>query len=113
MNQTKTKTTLDQQLIEEILRRVRTVTEPDKIVLFGSAASGDMTPDSDIDILIVERHPENPWLESTRVDEALGGLDYPFDVIVIERDCFEASKDVIGGIAYPVHKYGRVIYEAA
>jgi hypothetical protein len=26
---------------------------------------------------------------------------------------FEETKDVIGGIAYPAHKYGRVTYEAA
>ena len=25
----------------------------------------------------------------------------------------EESKDIFGGIAYPAHKYGRVIYEAA
>ena len=26
---------------------------------------------------------------------------------------FEESKDVIGGLAYPARKYGKVIYEAA
>ena len=26
---------------------------------------------------------------------------------------FEESKNVIGGIAYPAHKYGKVIYETA
>jgi hypothetical protein len=26
---------------------------------------------------------------------------------------FEATKDVIGGIAYPAHKYGRILYQAA
>jgi predicted nucleotidyltransferase len=113
MGKTKAKTSIDGDQIEEIVRRVRSVCQPDKIILFGSAATGEMTPDSDIDILIVERNPEDPLRESTRVDEALGGLDYPFDVIVIERDWFEASKNVIGGIAYPANKYGRVIYDAA
>jgi hypothetical protein len=43
----------------------------------------------------------------------LCGLGYPFDVIVISTEWFEESKGVIGGIAYPANKYGKVTYEAA
>jgi len=39
------------------------------------------------------------------------GLGYPFDIIVMAVERFEESKDVIGGIAYPANKYGKVIYE--
>ena len=28
-------------------------------------------------------------------------------------ECFEETKSVIGGLAYPANKYGRVIYDAA
>jgi hypothetical protein len=34
-------------------------------------------------------------------------------VIVISRERFEETKNIFGGIAYPAHKYGRVLYEAA
>ncbi len=44
---------------------------------------------------------------------ALSGLGYPFDIIVMATERFEESKDVVGGIAYPANKYGKVIYEAA
>jgi len=40
-------------------------------------------------------------------------MGYPFNIIFITTEWFEASKDVIGGIAYPAHKHGRVIYDAA
>ena len=43
----------DQGTIDEIVRRVLSVTQPDRIILFGSAATGRMTRDSDIDLLIV------------------------------------------------------------
>jgi predicted nucleotidyltransferase len=72
-----------------------------------------MTLDSDIDMLIVEANPGDRRKESLKIDERLSGLGYPFDVIVISSDWFEASKNVIGGIAYPANKYGKVIYEAA
>jgi predicted nucleotidyltransferase len=104
---------VDESLTREIVRRVLTAARPDKIILFGSAASGAMTRDSDVDLLVVEREPSDQRRESVRIEAALSGLGVPFDVIVISTDWFEASKNVIGGIAYPANKYGKVIYEAA
>jgi hypothetical protein len=72
-----------------------------------------MTPDSDIDLLVVQAEVRDPRRESRRLREALNGLAVPFDVIVMSTDRFEETKGVIGGIAYPAHKYGKVIYEAA
>ena len=50
---------------------------------------------------------------SVRIRRALGDVQYPVDVIVISSERFEETKDIIGGIAYPAQKYGRVLYEAA
>ena len=104
---------IDESVVQEIVRRILTATAPDKIILFGSAATGGMTRDSDIDLLIVERDPGDRRKKSVQIDATLSGLGYPFDVIVISTEWFEASKNVIGGIAYPANKYGKVIYEAA
>jgi len=104
---------IDESLVEEIVRRILAAAVPDKIILFGSAATGGMTRDSDIDLLIVERVPGDRRKKSVRLREMLCGLGYPFDVIVISTEWFEESKGVIGGIAYPANKYGKVIYEAA
>ena len=113
MSDTQTTTGIDDALIEEIVRRVLTVAAPDKIILFGSAAGGKMTRDSDIDLLIVESQPRDRRRESVEIGDALRGLGFPFDVLVIATDWFEASKNVIGGIAYPANKHGRIIYAAA
>ncbi len=48
---------IDDKVIQEIVHRILTVAKPDKIILFGSAATGQMTSDSDIDLLIVEPDP--------------------------------------------------------
>ena len=104
---------VDEGLIRQIVERVLGVTQPEKIILFGSAATGKMTPDSDIDLLVIERSPDNPRQESVRLYDALGGLGFPCDVIVMSAERFEETKDVIGGIAYPANRYGRVIHEAA
>ena len=104
---------LDQKLIEEIIGRILAVTPAERIIIFGSAATGKMTRDSDIDLLVLKSAPDNPRQESVRVRRALGGLGYPFDIMVMATERFEESKGVIGGLAFPANKYGKVIYEAA
>lgn len=104
---------LDPKLIEEIVRRIPAVTRPERVILFGSAAAGRMTRDSDIDLLVLEPTPGDTRAESVRIREALRGLSHPFDIIVMDTERFEESKDVVGGLAYPAHKYGKVLYAAA
>lgn len=104
---------IEETLVEEIVRRLLGVVRADRIILFGSAATGEMTRDSDIDVLIVSASPANTVEEYGTLHQALRGLGFPFDVFVITTDRFEETKNLFGGIAYPAHKYGRVIYEAA
>ncbi len=63
---------LDETLAQEIIRRILTVARPDRVILFGSAATGQMNRDSDIDLLIVEPVPENTRTESVKIRQALG-----------------------------------------
>ena len=99
-------------LIDEIVRRIVGAARPERIILFGSAATGKMTRDSDIDLLILEAEPGDVRAEGVRLGDALRGLGFGLDVIVMSTERFEESKGVIGGIAYPANKYGKVVYEA-
>jgi predicted nucleotidyltransferase len=104
---------IDDSLTREIVQRLLGVTKADRIILFGSAAAGTMTRDSDIDLLVVSPAPANTIDEYVKLRRSLRGLGFPFDVFIIATEKFEESKNILGGIAYPAHKYGRVIYEAA
>jgi predicted nucleotidyltransferase len=104
---------IDDGLIREIVHRLLNVIHPDRIILFGSAATDQMNGDSDIDLLVVAPAASNTIDERVRLLRALRGLGFPFDVFIIGTEKFEETKDIFGGIAYPAHKYGRVIYEAA
>jgi uncharacterized protein len=101
---------IDETLVEEIVRRILTVMKPDRIILFGSAATGQMTPDSDIDLLVLAPPEANTVDERVRIRRAIGDMDYPFDIFMTTAARFDASKDIFGGLAYPAHKYGKVIY---
>ncbi len=77
-----------------------------------SAATGTMTADSDIDLLIVKRDITDRRQEYVRIRRALRDIAFPFDIILTTSDYFESTKDVVGGIAYPGNKEGRVLYAA-
>lgn len=106
-------TVVDEGFIEEIVQRICRTSRVTKIILFGSAAAGRMHRDSDVDLVVLEDDPTDIRREMVRLRAALRGLEMPFDVLVMSNQRFEETKHVIGGIAYPANKYGRVIYDAS
>ncbi len=104
---------ISQALIDEIVRRVTRVVAAEKIILFGSAATGQMTRDSDIDLLVLKESAVDRRADWLRVQDSLLDLGYPFDIIIMAKERFEETKDLIGGIAHPANKHGVVVYEAA
>ncbi len=104
---------IDQAMREDIVRRILSVTSPEKIILFGSAVTGEMTEDSDIDLLIVEKDITDRRHKYVRIRRALRDIPFPFDIVLTTSDYFEQTKNTVGGIAYPVNKEGRLLYEAA
>ena len=84
-----------------------------RIILYGSRARGTALPDSDFDLLVIETDPVSKRAEMQRLRRAVHDLPYPVDVWVMEEQEFEETKNVIGGFAYPAHKYEVVLYENA
>ncbi len=69
---------IDQATIDEILRRILSISKADRIILYGSAATGNMTPDSDIDLLILEENPVNSREKRVKFRNALRGMGLRF-----------------------------------
>ena len=85
------------ETIQEIVQRLLRVCSPDRVILFGSAATGAMTPDSDIDLLVLEPQVHDVREEAARLRAALDGVPYPIDVIVMSCERFDETRGVIGG----------------
>lgn len=101
------------QLLEEITRRILSVADPEQIILFGSHARGEAGPDSDLDLLVVEKGVEAPRQASVRLRRALRGLLVPIDVVVVTPEQIERHRDTVGLLYGPALREGNVIYERA
>jgi predicted nucleotidyltransferase len=98
-------------LLPEVVRRLERAFSPERVILFGSYAEGRPTPDSDLDLLVITRQRLG-WRERhSRTRGLFRDMPLPIQVVTISRDEFERTHDVIGGVAYPAAKYGRVLYE--
>ncbi len=105
--------TVAEETLERIVAEIVRIAHPDRVILFGSAATEHMTANSDLDLLVVEPQVTDTRREGLRLRAALMETPLPIDIIVMSRQRFEETKDVIGGIAYPAHRYGKTLYEAA
>ena len=102
---------LTEEFLEEIRKRIVDGFAPVRVILFGSYAERRPTVDSDLDLLVVTKRPVSREERLVRTEDLFRDMPLPVQVITISQREFEETRDVIGGVAYPATKYGRVIYE--
>lgn len=99
-------------ILQEMVRRIVRVARPEKIILFGSAARGDMGPDSDVDLLVVVPGPARRRSLAGELYMALGDVGVAKDIVVVTAEDVERYKDDPGLIVQPALEEGRTLYEA-
>ncbi len=94
-----------QRMVDIIVREV----DAETIILFGSHARGDARPDSDVDLLIVEKEPfgalKSRRKESGRLYLALMDIPLAKDILLYSREEFDRWK------SSPHHVVGRALRE--
>lgn len=103
---------ISQDLLDEIIRRIVAVAQPDQIILFGSAASGQMGPDSDLDFLVVKSGVPHRRRLAQEIYLNLFGIAVPIDIIVVTPEDIQAFGDKVGTIIGPALREGKLIYAA-
>jgi predicted nucleotidyltransferase len=99
---------LDDALIAEAGRRLSEAAPPrSRVILFGSAARGELTRDSDLDFLVIEPEVENPALESVRLRRVLADVLVPMDIIVASEHRVQEWRDVRGSLIHAALTGGR------
>lgn len=110
--ETKASTMLDPSILDGIIRRVVEAAQPEKIILFGSAARGDMNRHSDVDLLIIKEGVDALDLMG-QIYRNLRGVGAAVDAIVVSPRDVERYKDSHALVIKPALREGKVVYEAA
>ena len=101
----------DDARLAEVVRRLVTALQPERIYLFGSRARGEGTPESDYDVLVVvSQTPEEPYHLERQAYSALVGLATPVDVMVMSRERFERRRMVAASLPATVEREGKLLY---
>ncbi|WP_447972358.1 nucleotidyltransferase domain-containing protein [Nitrospira sp. Kam-Ns4a] len=107
------KTSHDDPILAEIVRRLVEACRPERIYLFGSKARGEAGPDSDYDVLVLVEHPTEPrYRLSQKGFRALRGVPAAVDVVVWDRETFDARLHLKASFPATVVREGRLLYVA-
>ena len=103
---------ITQELLDEAVRRIVKAVQPLRIILFGSAARGNIGPNSDLDFLVIMPDGVHRRRTSRHLYCSLSGLGMPKDVVVVtESDVKSYGHDPSLVIA-PALAEGRDLYHA-
>jgi predicted nucleotidyltransferase len=97
--------------LRDSVRRIVEAADPEKIILFGSAARGAMGPNSDLDLLVIRRGDYRHLTATQEIYRALRGIEYAKDIVVVTPEEVERYKDSFCLVLYPALREGKVIYD--
>lgn len=98
--------------IEDVVKRIVEVASPLRVLVFGSAARGEMGPDSDVDVLVVVPDGTNRRRMSQYIHINLFGIPAAVDVVVATPSDLEKYGDHPGLIYRAALTEGRELYAA-
>ena len=101
----------DPAILADVIKRVVEAADPEKIVLFGSAARGTMGPDSDLDLLVIKGGKFNRHRVTTAIYRHLSG-EIGVDAVVVTPEEVERYRDAHCLVICPALREGKVVYEA-
>ena len=102
----------DSQLVQQIVERIVEAVHPLRIIMFGSAARGEMGRDSDLDLMVVMPDGTHRRHTAQFIEGKLTGIMVATDIIVATVSDLEKHGDTYGFIYREALTDGTVLYEA-
>ncbi|MDH5428717.1 MAG: nucleotidyltransferase domain-containing protein [Nitrospirota bacterium] len=102
---------ISSETISQAVRTLAKEAQPCKIILFGSYARGEATPDSDVDLLVIEPEILHKRDEMVRLRKVLRPMRIPVDVVVASKQEIDDWGHLPGTIYYWALKEGKTLHE--
>ena len=101
-----------QEVLEKIVQRVVEVAQPERIILFGSAAREEMGPNSDVDLLVVKSGEFDQGRVLGDIYVSLHGVGQAVDVVLVTPEQVERYRNTHCLVIAPALREGKEIYRA-
>jgi len=100
-----------EEALDEIVRRIVSALDPEKIILFGSYVYGTPSADSDVDLLVIMETDARPADRYLAVSRLLRPRPFPLDILVKTPE--EIAHALASGDFFirELISKGRVLYE--
>jgi len=105
--------TPDNKVLDELVRRTVEAVHPLRIILFGSAARGEMGPHSDLDVLVVMPDGCDRRATARFVRSQLRELGLAKDIVVVQQSDVEQYGANPYLIIHTALTQGKELYRAA
>jgi predicted nucleotidyltransferase len=104
---------IGKEKISEIVDKIVSGFNPDKIILFGSYATGNPNENSDLDLFVIKDTDLPRPQRTVQIRKMLYGSMIPIDLIVYTPKEIEESKGNQFGFVHEVLISGKTLYERA
>lgn len=97
--------------LERVLKVIVARAKPNKVILFGSRATGNFREDSDYDLLVLRKGAKKNRAVAQDIYRHLRNIGAPVDIIVADLAKYERLKSDPYLVYIQADKYGKVVYE--
>lgn len=103
----------DPAVVQELVRRVVDSVHPLRIILFGSAARGEMGPNSDLDALVVVADQSDCHAVNKILARKVRGLGFAIDIVVVRQGDLDQYGNNPYLVLHMALSEGKELYRAA
>ena len=102
---------VNNDVLEDITKRLIIEFEPEKIFLFGSYVWGNPSKDSDLDLLVIVKHSEfSPTKRASHAYRCLRNISCPIDILVKTKKEIDRFANVPVALESKIMKQGKLLY---
>jgi predicted nucleotidyltransferase len=99
--------------LEEAVSRIVEAADPERVILFGSAARGDDSLSSDLDFLVVKDGKYDYHRTIAALYRAVAKVDREVDLVLVTPAEVERYRNSPSVVICPAMREGKVVYERA
>ena len=98
--------------VDDVVERLVAAASPLRLIVFGSAAQGDLASANDLDLLVVEPDLTSRYAETVRLQKALRGVLMSVDLVVTSEARYNERCHIPGTLEYAANSEGRVLHDS-